>query len=188
MNSRNSLTVVNPNSPTVSLPAPCARVLEVEVKPIYSDQGFDGERTVYALKAGASEEDKQRARDSLMALLQPCGPEFASREIVRLRGLTKMKEGSEASLSGAAYVTEAGAYPAEAVRSACRELAGKQTFFPSWAELRRELDRAIRPITDALNAIDKRGGAQSVAEASRQVYERARKANLDRMLAKHGAA
>lgn len=171
------------------MPASCAPVLRAEDRPVYGESGFERVRTVYALRSNATDAQRQQARDSLIAALEPCGAEFAKREITRLHGLTKMREGTGASLSGAAYVAEIAAYPADAVSIACRLLAGKQTFFPSWAELRRELEIVTEPLRDALKALDgeRKPGLSTAAEASRAALEKAQSDNLARIMAKHGA-
>lgn len=161
----------------------------VERKAVYGEYGYEA-RSVVSLRDDVTEGEIQAARASLEASLMPCGPEYAGREIVRLRGLTKMREGEGASMSGAAYVAELSQYPADAVRVSCQRLAGKQTFFPSWAELKAELDRTVYPLKSALDALNgvTRGKTVSVADASREAFERVQKANLDRIKAKHKGA
>ncbi len=155
--------------------------------PIYGPNGYEGTRTVFTIKEDATPDQKRCAIDSLEALLIPCGGTYASKEIIRLRGLTKMREGDGAALSGASYVAEVGRYPADAVRRACKKIADRSTFFPSWAEFKTQLDYLVRPIKDALNVLYERGRMRPISEPSRELFEKIQRRNLDRMLEKHQA-
>lgn len=73
--------------------------------------------------------------------MHPASPMTVVEELTKLRMLTKAKtEGEDLDLLVTAYAERVTEYPADIIRTACRAMADKSTFFPSWSEMKAELD------------------------------------------------
>ena len=98
-------------------------------------------------------------RTAAMALLKSCPPRAPVQEIMgeltRLRVLTiaRAEDQGDLTLKLAAYAEELSEFPIEVVRSACRGLAKREKWFPSWSELKADCDwryAKARALRDAL--------------------------------------
>ena len=79
-------------------------------------------------------------RDALAQALQPLSPQELAQEVSRLSLLTKARDNAEMDLLVAAYMERLAPWPGGVVRYCLHQAADTSTFFPAWAELKRELD------------------------------------------------
>jgi len=115
------------------------------IDPVY---GFDIERkdTGYMLAAAVMPHDRQAAIGIVAAYMAPCGGRLVREELARLRASTKSRQQSDDDLAMTFQVLaeECQEYPPDVVRWALRSWARRETFFPSLAEIRDELQRHSR--------------------------------------------
>jgi hypothetical protein len=120
------------------------------------DEQFDSEVVGYEVKLGAPKEDLEEARRAVAGTCQPGASQTIAAELQRMRALTKSKAepSVDASLAAAALFHEVSAYPTDVVVDACRKWSARETFFPSWAELKDMLERGMRKRRALLRAIE----------------------------------
>jgi hypothetical protein len=112
------------------------------VDPVY---GFDTEFVGWDL-ADVEQTDRSRAADLVWWTLAPADARMILGEIARLRAMTKARAESNTDLEMLAhvYAEELANYPPDVIRAACRGWARREKWWPSWAELKDCLDRAVR--------------------------------------------
>jgi hypothetical protein len=78
---------------------------------------------------------------------KPCGATVAGRALVELRALTAARPDSDISteLQATAYTARLARYPADAVETACADWPSQSTWWPSWHELQRAVERRSAP-------------------------------------------
>lgn len=83
------------------------------------------------------------AKATLDDAMKPLTHNDVVAELTGLRALTKSRasDGDDLKLLLTAYTQRLRAYPADVVREVLTSWANRETFFPSWAELKGELDR-----------------------------------------------
>lgn len=112
------------------------------IDPVY---GFDSEFCGYEIGT-VSAEDLQAGQALVRAAIQRCDRQTVASELTRMRALTKARQltDDDAAVTVAAYAEELSQYPADIVRAACRSWTRREPWWPSWAELKAELDRLAR--------------------------------------------
>lgn len=139
--------------------------------------------TGYRLVSPIPDAERDAAIEVAEAMLQPAPEAAIARELGRLRLLTVSRDiGQDLTLMLAAYVDELRAYPGDAVRDVLRGWAGR--FWPSWDELRRELDRITTPRRALLDAL-KRGYQPTETEPSWRPPTAAEKAAVAALLGEY---
>jgi hypothetical protein len=93
----------------------------------------------------------------LARALQPAASLDVTRELHRLRVLTKARQQSQAEIDEALtlFGDELKGYPLEVIRRACREQARESPFWPALAELVTRCDREVRPLRQAQAILEK---------------------------------
>lgn len=117
------------------------RPLERErIDPVY---GYDVEVVGYRWEATPLEPALTAARELIAQATVPMAPAQLKGEIARLKASTKARaeQADELTLTMAVLAEECALWPADVVRSALRGYAARETWFPSLAELRDQLQR-----------------------------------------------
>src|SRR5262245_25393690 len=115
-----------------------------------NDRGLDGqfESTFvgYEILPGAPKDDIKQALAIVTRACAPAPPEIIGAELQLMHALTKSRPEPtvDAQFQAAAMFDHLSAYPADVVVDACRARSARETFFPSWAELKGELDRRMQ--------------------------------------------
>lgn len=92
--------------------------------------------------------DEDEGREAIRLLEMLCTqakPANCAKEVARLKVMTKAtaQTGEDMTFQIAVMADELAAYPFDVVRDACRTWAAANTFFPSWAELKRLCDKRV---------------------------------------------
>ncbi len=125
---------------------------------LYGSHGFEGVRICDVKVAdGVSKQQVAAMLKPLEAFCMPCDPKFAARKLAELRVLTahRARDGSDVELLAAAYTNRLAEYPQDVVEVACNRWADANQFWPTWADLKNELENRMRgrkQIRDALRA------------------------------------
>lgn len=117
------------------------RPLERErIDPVY---GYEVEVVGYRWEATPLEPALTAARELIVQATVPMAPAQLKGEIARLKASTKARaeQADEVTLTMAVLAEECALWPADVVRSALRGYARRETWFPSLAELRDQLQR-----------------------------------------------
>lgn len=142
-----------------SLPASVTRCIDDKWK---NDRGADGqfESTFIGTEIlpGVPKADLERSFTIVAASCAPADPQTVAAALHRLKLLTKSRElpGKDAELQAAAFFDQVSTYPADVVVDACEVWAAREVFFPSWAELKAELDRRMQRRLALKRALEKR--------------------------------
>jgi len=134
------------NALMASLPPSVAPMLVPVDREFYDEQyGYDFEFSHFDLVAPLSPDDRRASLRIVDAALAPDLKTIFT-ELARLRMLTKARMESDASTEAMAsvYAEEMNEYPPDVVRAACRGWSRREKWWPSWAELKSELDRHVR--------------------------------------------
>ena len=120
--------------------------LVLQTREIFGPDGYDYEVTGYLLAWPIEGSRLQAAQQVILSTLQPAPPRLVVEELARLRRLTKSRAEDETDRE-ATYVAlaeELSEFPPDVVRGALRQIARRETFFPSLAELRDQCQRDFR--------------------------------------------
>ena len=92
----------------------------------------------YEIGGQYGRDDAEEALETLRRLSRPCGREFATKELGRVKVLTKSAkaDSDDIAFQFGVMAEELAEYPADVVRDSCRFYAKRNTWFPSWHELR----------------------------------------------------
>lgn len=133
-----------------SLPVCVAQCLKItRTKRVDPKHGFDGMSADYAPLCRPSDLAWSEVENFLAALDALCAPAPKEKnvfEIGRMRVMTKSRAEDEETTEFIlrCFAEDVAAYPADVMRAACRRWCARETFFPSWAELKADLDRLAR--------------------------------------------
>lgn len=135
--------------------------------------GFEFKRLGWKLSQPVPVEDLEAAAALVAATLEPCPVPVLMRELARLRAATARRASSEddEALAFAVLREELAAYPADVVRSALRNHARTNRFFPSLTELIAPCEEAVRErkmLHETLNAPSYAAALDSDKERLRQ--------------------
>lgn len=111
------------------------------------EYGYDFEFETYEVRGMACTRDELSFSQSLVEVgLKPSDRRVVVSELARLRVVTKAKAENDTNLEMLAqvYTEEMECYPPDIVRGACRAWGRREKWWPSWAELKHELDRAMK--------------------------------------------
>ncbi len=125
---------------------------------LYGSHGYEGARiTDVKVADGVSRQQAAAMLKPLEAFCMPCDAKFAARKLAEMRVLTahRARDGSDVELLAAAYTHRLAEYPEDVVEEACNRWTDANKFWPTWADLKEELDKRMRgrkQIRDALRA------------------------------------
>jgi hypothetical protein len=125
---------------------------------LYGSHGFEGVKvTDVKVRDGVSHHQADAMLKALAPYLMPCEASFAAQKLTELRVLTahRARDGSDTELLAAAYTRRLAEYPRDVVNMACDRWADANQFWPTWADLKNELDNRMKgrkQIRDALRA------------------------------------
>lgn len=143
-----------------SLPPGLLRSLTSKRKEIIDEKyGYDLVFKGYEIGRDATIDDLLQARDLVEQASIPSGDAETIAELTRLRMLVKVRAEEEGSLAALMAVMaeeiDAIGYPPDVMRGAMRAWSRREKWWPSWAELKAELDREFRKRKSLANAITK---------------------------------
>lgn len=92
------------------------------------------------LLPGMTAEHLRQAAQLLTLSLSPCPDQVIERELTRMSVLTKHRDPENAPLMLEELIARMRSYPADVVRDVAQSWPDEHTFFPSWEELRSELE------------------------------------------------
>jgi len=122
-------------------------LLEWRETSLYGSHGFEGVRIEdVKIWDGATRAQVLGLLKSVEAVCMPCDAKFAAQKLSELRVLTahRARDGSDVELLAAAYTHRLAEYPADVVDMACNRWADANPFWPTWAELKNELDKRMK--------------------------------------------
>ena len=125
-------------------------------KSLFSSHGYEGSAvTDVRVRAGADPQYVEQCLAQVEALCRPCGGPFAGRKLAEMRALTahRARDGVDVDVMATAYTVRLSEYPTDVVDHACNAWTNANPFWPTWAELKDELDKRMRgrqQIRDAL--------------------------------------
>lgn len=130
------------------------------VQPIYGPDGYDERLLGYELRRPVSPEDAEAAIAILREANKPADSAFIAKELTRMRLLTKARPQDDIDLEmmAAIYADEMSVYPADVVMAACRKWTAMETWWPSWAELKDQLEFRMRRRREMLEALERNIG------------------------------
>lgn len=138
-------TVPAPQNPRnqISIPTTLLSLISYETSSILASDGqFEGVKVSgCVIDPKATETDIRAALRAVNEQCRPCGGDFATKQLARLRALTKMRADQDGQLLVFAYADMLADFPADVVRDACTEWAKGNPFFPAWSDLQRICDR-----------------------------------------------
>lgn len=133
--------------PTPGLPPAIVAAIVLDTASTFGSDGqFDGSIVSSAKLTGEhSEEAIRSALARVSEACRPGGAAVAMQALAELRALTKSRalDGDEATVTATAYADRMAIYPADVIRSACRSWSENSTWWPAWAELKKECDRLV---------------------------------------------
>jgi hypothetical protein len=120
-------------------------IREVIVDRSAADGQFDGQFSHYA-PITVSPEDRRSALELVDIALRPAPKSLILAELARLRLTTKARPECDDDLRmmAAVYAENIADYPSDVVVDALRNWARYERFWPSWAELRKELEALVK--------------------------------------------
>lgn len=125
---------------------------------LYGSHGFEGVKiTEVKVVEGVPAAHLEDVLKHVEAICFPCTAKFAAQKLAELRVLTahRARDGSDVELLAAAYTHRLAEYPPDVVEDACNRWADANQFWPTWSELKDNLDgrmRGRKQIRDALRA------------------------------------
>lgn len=136
----------------------------LRLRPRIGDYGMEFDLLGYDL-GPVSAEDLEHGYALVLGSLASSPPTLLASELARLRAMTKARaeDGRDVALMAAAYAEEMAAYPADAVRWACRKWARMEKFWPAWSELQALLDRAVAERSALKKALSARQTVKNAA-------------------------
>lgn len=145
-----------------SLEAWLPRQVASSIEPVVHDpttMGSDPERnwSVIGWRVGSDHEENagREAIEMLRRLNLSCGLEFATKELVRIKMLTKAakQDDMDTELLLGIMAEELADYPADVVRDSCRFYTKRNKWFPSWSELQELCEERALKRRVLLNAL-----------------------------------